>query len=380
MKKVYISGTLRTPIGNYRGSLAGFSEQKLTAMTMLGLIEKTEVTPEAIDEIIIGNSRQTSTPSNLARHAQLEAKLPVQIPAYTVHRQSASGLQAIVNGYLSIRSDCADVILAGGSESMSQIPLEIRNARYVFGADTEIIFDPIANQLAGAQPKETYGNLTMETITASIMKQYGITAADVEAYLTGERKKAYEAKTGASILPVEVKRKKAVETVIGDQHYREIPSIAKPADGAAVCLLCSADAAEKQSLSVVGELLGVAFEAGNPNCMGTYGKNIIAQVLKKAELALGDIDFFEITEFSAAQMIAAKKVLQELGMTEEDVEAKVNSTGGTLTTGLAWGTCGAAMLIDLIDKLHVVKRDYGMVIAPAEGGQTLVVVVKAAER
>jgi len=206
VKKVYISGALRTPLGIYQGSLAGLSEQKLAAMTMLGLIEKTGVIPAAIDEIVIGNSKQTSTPSNLARHAMLEAGLPVEIPAYTVQRQSASGLQAIINGYLSIKSDCAEVILAGGSESMSQIPLEIRNARYVFGADTEIIFDPVANQLAGAQPSETYGKLTMEAITDNIAKHYGIAAADVEAYLADEAKK--EAKTSASLLPVEVKKKK----------------------------------------------------------------------------------------------------------------------------------------------------------------------------
>lgn len=348
-------------------------------MTMLGLIEKTGVTPETIDEIMIGNSRQTSTPSNLARHAQLEARLPVEIPAYTVQRQSASGLQAIVNGYLSIRSDCADVILAGGSESMSQIPLEIRNARYAFGADTEIIFHPIANQLAGAQPRGIYGTLTAETITENIAKQYGISAADVEAYLAGEVKKGSEAKTGTSVLPVEVKKKRTVETVVADQHYTELPTIAKPADGAAVCLLCTEDAAAEQQLPVVGELLGVVFEAGNPGYAGTFGKNVIVQALEKAGLALQDIDFFEITEFSAVQMIAAKKVLQALGMTEKDVAAKVNSAGGTLTTGLAWGMCGAAMLTDLIDRLHMEKKNYGMVITPAEGGQTLAVVVKAAD-
>jgi len=374
VKKVYISGALRTPLGIYQGSLAGLSEQKLAAMTMLGLIEKTGVIPAAIDEIVIGNSKQTSTPSNLARHAMLEAGLPVEIPAYTVQRQSASGLQAIINGYLSIKSDCAEVILAGGSESMSQIPLEIRNARYVFGADTEIIFDPVANQLAGAQPSETYGKLTMEAITDNIAKHYGIAAADVEAYLADEAKK--EAKTSASLLPVEVKKKKAVETVAADQCYAKLPAIARPADGAAVCLLCSEEAAAKQKLPVVGELLGIAFEAGSPVCAGAFETNVITQAVEKAGLALPDIDYFEITEFSAVQMIAAKKVLQTLGLTEKDIEAKVNSAGGALTTGLAWGTCGAAMLTDLIDKLQIEKRNYGMIITPAEGGQTLAVVVK----
>lgn len=380
MKKVYIAGALRTPLGTYRGSLADLSEQKLAALAMRGLIERTGIAPEVIDEMIIGNSRQTSTPSNLARHAQLEAELPVEIPAYTVQRQSASGLQAIANGYLAIRSGCAEVILAGGAESMSQIPLEIRNARYAFGADTEIIFDPIANQLAGAQPEETYGRLTAGAIAESIAQTWGITAAEAEAYRVAAGEKRKDRQTGLSVLPIEVKRKKTVETVASDQCYESVEGIARPADGAAVCLLCSAEAVEKEQLLVVGELLGFAFEADSPRCAGIFGENVVVQVLEKARLGLDDMDFFEITEFSAIQMAAAKKVLQNMGMTKGDLAEKVNSTGGALTTGLSWAACGAVMLTDLIDKLRKERKKYGMVITPAEGGQVLAAVVKVEQR
>lgn len=377
MKKVYISGAIRTPLGTYQGALAGFSEQKLAAMAMLGLLKNVEIDPINIDEIIIGNSKQTSTPSNLARHAQLEAELPVEIPAYTVQRQSASGLQAVINGYLAIKSEQADIILAGGSESMSQIPLEIRKARFDFGSDTEIIFDPIANQLAGAQPAGRYGKLKDSHISEEICTQYGIQESEITAYLADSLKKRDQSNAKVQILPVEVKKKKSVEVVTKDQQYEEIPVIAKPADGAAVCLLCSEQGAEEQKLPVMAEISGIAFAAGSPKARGYIADEVISQAAEKAGLSLNDIDYFEISELSAAQILATRKELERLGMSIEDIDKKVNSQGGTLVSGLSWGAAGAVLLTDLLYRLRGEGRKYGMVIAPAEGGQTLSMVIEA---
>lgn len=377
MQKVYISSAVRTPLGGYNGALAGLSEQKLAAMTMLALMEQVNITPPVIDEIIVGNSKQTSNPSNLARHAQLEAKLPAKIPAYTVQRQSASGLQAVVNGYLSIKSGNSQVILAGGSESMSQIPIEIRNARFAFGADTEIVFDPIANQLAGAQPADQYGTLNLAVIAGTIAGQYGISGAGIEAYLDDSLKKYNLAKPKAHMIPVEVKKKKTAEWIKSDHQYREQSAVALPADGAAMCLLCSEDAAAEHQLPVKGEILAIAFDADNPAGKGWIADRVITRVLNKAGLLLEEIDFFEITEFSAAQMLATRKVLKNMGLGDHEIETRVNPDGGTLITGLSWGAAGAVLLTDLIYKLQDEDKTYGMVITPAEGGQTLAVVVQA---
>ncbi len=377
MKRVYISGAIRTPLGTYQGALADFSEQKLAAMTMLDLIENVDIDPIKIDEIIIGNSKQTSTPSNLARHAQLEAEFPVEIPAYTVQRQSASGLQAVINGYLAIRSENADVILAGGSESMSQVPLEIRKARFAFGADTEIVFDPIASQLAGAQPSDRYGKLKALDIADAISAQYGITESEIETYLDDSLKKCMLSKAKVHILPLEVKKKKTVELINADQQYQEIPSVAMPADGAAMCLLCSENAAKEQGLPVRGEILGIAFAAGSPKGSGYIADEVITRAVEKAGLSLSEIDYFEISEFSAAQILANRKVLKSLGIGTREIDRKVNSEGGTLVSGLSWGAAGAVLLTDLLYKLQGEGKKYGMVIAPAEGGQTLSMVIEA---
>lgn len=377
VQKVYISGATRTPLGIYQGALASFSEQKLAAMAMLDLIENVKLDPIKIDEVIIGNSKQTSTPSNLARHAQLEAELPITVPAYTVQRQSASGLQAVVNGYLSIRSGNADIILAGGSESMSQIPLEIRNARYAFGKDTEIVFDPIANQLAGAQPQAQYQKLTAKSVTDTIAEQYGVTQAEVDEYLATSLEKSKLEDKKTHVLPVEVKKKKVVEMISTDQKYSTIPAIAEPADAAAVCLLCSEKAVKEQGLLVQAEVVAIAFDAASPTGTGYIADRVITKALEKSGLTLSDIDYFEISEFSAVQIVATHKVLKKMGMNDEEIKAKVNAQGGTLVTGLSWGAVGAVLLTDLTYRLQDENKKYGMVITPAEGGQTLAVVIAA---
>lgn len=377
MQKVYISNAVRTPVCVYRGALAGMSEQKLAAMTMLALMKDVPVNPAEIDEIVVGNSKQTSNPSNMARHAQLEAGLPVKIPAYTVQRQSASGLQAVVNGYLTIKSANADLVLAGGAESMSQIPLEIRNARFSFGKDTEIIFDPIGNQLIGAQPVDQYGALSLESISETLAGQYGITQTQVETYLEKNLKKSMRQGTKRHVIPLEVKKKKTVELITKDQHYNEASATALPADGAAMCLLCSEEAREKHELPIAGEILGIAFDADSPSGKGYVAEKVISNVLSKTGLTLNEMDYIEISEFTATQMLATHKFLKKMGMTADEIEAKVNADGGTLVTGLSWGASGAVLLTDLVHRLRQENKNYGMVISPAEGGQTLAVLIKA---
>lgn len=376
MQKVYISSAVRTPLGTYQGNLAGFSEQKLAAMTLLDLVKKVDLDPIHIDEIIIGNAKQTSNPSNLARHAQLLAELPVEIPAYTVQRQSSSGLQAIINAYLAIASGNSSIIAAGGSESMSQIPLEVRKARFAFGADTEIIFDPLGNQLKGAQP-DHYGALQLADVDRNIAEQYQITDQEIEMYLDDSLKKSSLSKHKDHLLPVEVKKKKEIISVTEDQQYDSPSAIAKPADGAAMCLLCSESAAAQYQLPVKAEITAIGFDAGDPGGAGWIGEQMISEVLKKAGLTINELDLIEISEVSAAQILAARKVLKKLGMTEQEADSKVNSWGGTLLTGLSWGAAGAVLLNNLLYQLHEEKKQYGMVVTPAEGGQTLAVVISA---
>lgn len=160
VNRVMLVSAARTPLGAFCGRLESLPEQQLGAAAMGETVRRAGIDPALIDEVIAGIAKQTSRPSNGGRHAMLLARLPEKIPAYTVQRQSASGLQAVANGYWAIRCGDAEVILAGGMESMSQIPFEIRNARYDFTGKNRQISDAIPDQETGAQPEERYGKLT----------------------------------------------------------------------------------------------------------------------------------------------------------------------------------------------------------------------------
>ncbi|MGL6202140.1 MAG: hypothetical protein ACRC3H_24765 [Lachnospiraceae bacterium] len=377
MERVYISHAVRTPVGICDGALSGLSEQKLAAIAMNELIKELDLQPEKISEIIIGNSKQTSTPSNLARHAQLEAKLPVDVPAYTVQRQSASGLQAILSGYLAIKSGNGDMILAGGTESTSQIPLEIRNARYKFDKDTEIIFDPIANQLKGAQPVKQYGTLEAEGIADVIKAQHGISDADIEQYLAKceEHRNAGKAK---KVIPIEIKKKKEILEVNQDELCGEVSKVAKPADAAAMCLLGTKAALEKENLPIALEILAIAYEGGSPTGKGYIPVKAIANVLNKAQISINDIDYIEVLEFSVPQVIATREVLADIGLTESEIDERLNIHGGNLVYGLPWGAAGVILVSDLLHRIKESGKKRALVITPAEGGQVLAMIVEEA--
>ena len=375
MEKVIIVATVRTPVGIFDGKLKGISEQELGALVMLEVLERSGLDPETIDEVILGTAKQTSTPSNCARHAVLKAKLPVSIPAYTVHRQSASGIQAIANAFWAIRSKDAKAIIAGGTESMSQIPREIHNARFSFNESTQIIFDPIAAQISCAQPVQRYGMQTMESLAQNIAQEYGITEQEAAAYTmkSAEKSRAYTA--GEEILMVNVKKGKSMETVTQDELYKDICMVARPADGAAVSVLMSHSVANDTGVIKLAELVSVGISAGSPIAAGLIGAEAIRIALLKAGMVIHDIDLIGLNEMSAAQSIAVCRELIKLGMSEQDVEKKVNANGGTLSTGNPWGASGAMLITRMVYELQATCAKTGLVVVPAEGGQTMAMVL-----
>ncbi len=186
MNQVMVVSAARTPLGAFCGKLESLSEQQLAAAAMLEAVRRAGIDPEKIDEVIVGTAKQTSKPSNCGRHAMLLARLPEKIPAYTVQRQSASGLQAVANGYWAIRCGDAGAILAGGTESMSQIPFEIRNARYAFTEKERAIIDAIPAQEAGAQPAEKYGVLTAADAADHFAQRFCLSAKCAGGLRRGE--------------------------------------------------------------------------------------------------------------------------------------------------------------------------------------------------
>lgn len=363
MSKVYILSGARTPTGLLDGNLRDYKEPKLGAEAMKLALEQAGVEAAALSEIIAGTAKQTSLPSNLARYAMLEAHLPDTVPAYTVQRQSASGVQAVLNGVWSIKSGMATTILAGGCESMTHIPREIHDARFAFGERTRIIFDPIEAQVAGAQPE----NLTHESIYAGLVELHELSGGDLNRMTVDSAEKASARAAADYICKLQVRKGKVMEPVEADERDANPNGYAKPADGAAMLLLASEAAAKgKQPLA---EILATAVSAGDAAGGGLLGTAAVHKALEKAGADLAKLARIEIVEMHAAQMLATIKAL---GL--DIADKRVNPLGGGLATGSPWGASGAVQLVDLVHGLQ--SGETGMLLNPAEGGQAICMVVK----
>lgn len=380
MNQIMIVSASRTPFGAIGGQLQGLSEQQLGAAAMLEVIQRAGIDPEKIDEVIVGIGKQTSKPSNGGRHTMLVARLPEKVPAYTVQRNTASGLQAIANGYWAIKCGDAGVILAGGTESMSQIPFEIRNARYKFTENEREIIDSIPAQEIGAQPVGKYGVVTMAQVAANLAIKYRLSDEALAAYTAASQERAQAAVASGQlpdeIGPVLFKKGKKEETFSTDQLSQAKGNLAGPADAAAMCILANPAKVKELSLPVIGQILSVGIAAGDPRFGGLAVVEASRVALKKAGLALREIDVVEINESSAAHCLAAFREWQGWGVDPEALTAKVNPYGGALATGNPWGAIGAVQLTRIIFTLRRRGSRTGLVTLAAEGGQGMAMVVE----
>lgn len=374
MNRVLITAAARTPVARIDGQLKNLTEQELAARAMGEALRRAKLgNGSRLDEIIVGVARQTSLPSNCARHAALLCNIPEEVPAYTVQLQGASGLQAIINGFLAIRCGAAQMVLAGGTESASQMPAEILNARYHFAADTEIIFDPLGNQQIYAQPPELYGKLTLADMVSEVAGRYNIQEETMRRFIenSGEKLRKYDC--GAERVPVETRRKKMLLQVEHDDLGPNDGYAASFGDGAAMCVLADSRVIAEQGGSAMAEILSAGLTAAFPCDVCEAAAAAAKKALKASSLSISDLDFVEIHELSAAHAIAIGKRLN-LPKTEKPY---LNPQGGALAQGNPWGAAGAILVGRAAHRLARREARRGMVVMPAEGGQGLAVILQA---
>ena len=373
MGKILIAGSARTPIGIYDGKLKTLRESDLAVLAVRDALERSGLDGGELDEVIVGVAKQTSAPSNIARYIGLAAEIPERVPAYTVQRQGASGMQALVNGFLKIKSGSASVILAGGAESMSQIPYEIQNARYAFDANPKIVFDPIAAMVAGGQPGVRYGALTLRDINDKIAAAHGYTEADQQAIAVRSIARAKASALDEALTPAVVKSKKSTDVVTADELYPAVGVLAGAADAAAMCVLLEESAAQRYQVRAEAELVSVGVSAGDPAGDGMAGAAAMGRALKKAGKTAADMELIEINETTAAQTLAA---IDALELPEGRWDEAVNVHGGGLVTGNPWGAAGPVVLHRLLRGLRAEGKAWGLAVCGAEGGQAVALVVK----
>jgi len=393
LRNVVIIDGVRTAIGRMGGALKDVEVDFLSEKVMREALNRSGVEGSEVAQVIWGHAKQSSDVPNLARLAALRAELPIEVPGYTVHRQCASGLQAINNAAQEIMCGLADVVLAGGAESMSTAPYYLRKARYGYEAGNAEIVDPNTESQPRAQPMEVYGHLTMGLTAENLAVKYNIIREEQDEFAMASQEKAAAAirngKFKDEIIPYELKKKRETFLFDTDEHPR-LTSLEKLAelkpvfkkdgtvtagnssgrnDGAAAVVLMSQEAAEKRGLKPKARIVAQASAGVSPEIMGIGPVPSTLKALKLANLTMNDIDLIELNEAFAAQALA---VIKELNM---DLK-KVNVNGGAIALGHPIGGTGGILMIKLINEMERRGSRYGLVTLCIGGGQGLTTIVE----
>jgi len=390
-ERVVIVDGVRTAIGRYGGSLKDMNSGFLASHVIEKLLEKTNVPASKIDEVILGEVRQTTESSNVARVAAIRAGIPVESPAFTINRLCASGIQAIGSGVQQIQLGQGELIIAGGTESMSRTPLYLRGAR--FGGDHSYLVD--SNLEAGHQPKEIYGeDMGMGVTAENVASTFNISREEQDEFALVSQKRAAEAiRTGKfkdEIVPFEIKTKKGTFVFDTDEHPRPETTLEKlqslkPAfkqegtvtagnscgrnDGAAAVLLMTETNANNLGLKPKAAVVDWTSAGVSPEIMGIGPIPAIRKLMERTKLSIQDIDLFEINEAFAAQALACQK---ELGIDS----SKLNVNGGAIALGHPVGASGARIVITLMYELQRRGGRYGIASLCAGGGQGMAILIE----
>lgn len=402
MKNVVIVDSVRTAIGKLGGAMKDVTADYLGEYVIRALVERTQVDANGIDEVILGQAKQSADISNVARVSSLRAGLPLSVPGYTLHRQCGSGLQSINSAVQQIQSDNGDIIIAGGVESMSTAPYYVSGVRFGVTAGNVELRDPNTASQPGSQPQEVYGTaITMGWTSDNIAKQYEITREEQDAYAMRSQARAHRAIEAGffedQIVPVEMKQRKKVVTFNVDEHPREttMEALAKlrPVfspdgtttagnasgrnDGAAALLVMSEDKAKELGYTKGVRVVAQAAVGVDPVTMGLGPIPATRKALEKAGLTIDDIDVVELNEAFAAQTLAFFK---EFNLPYDS--EKVNPNGGAIALGHPIGATGAILMTKLMHELQRTGKRYGLVTLCIAGGigiATIVENISAAE-
>jgi acetyl-CoA acetyltransferase family protein len=389
-KEIYILGGARTPMAEYAGKLQDIPALELGAIASRAAMERAGVKPEAIDHVVFGNVLQTSSDAVYgARHVGLKAALPIEVPALTVNRLCGSGIQSAISGAQLLLLGEAEVVLAGGMESMSQAPHVIRGLRSGLRLGQGQLEDTLWSALL-----DTHCGCTMAVTAENCAGKYGISRQAQDEYAIRSQQLADRAWKGGrltqEVVPVELKSRKGTEMFAQDDHMRPdttMEGLAKlPAafskngcvtagnasgivDGGAALLLASETGAKKHGLTPLARLTHWACVGVEPALMGMGPAPATRKVLEKAGLSLNDIDLIEVNEAFAAQYLAVEK---ELGLDRE----KVNVNGGAIALGHPLGMTGTRLLLTLTLELRRRGLKRGLATACIGGGQGIAAVVE----
>lgn len=391
MKEVYIISAVRTPMGSWGGSLKDFSATKLGAIAIKAAVERAGVSPEEVNEVFMGCVMQANLGQAPARQAALFAGLPNTVPCTTVNKVCASGMKAVMQGAQAIMLGDADVVVAGGMESMSNVPFYSENMRWgnKYGNVT------LTDGLAKDGLTDVYHNYPMGNAAELCASECNISREDQDAFAIESYKRSQASVTGGKfdneIVPVEIPQRKGDPIIFSKDEepfnvkFDKIPSLnsafvkggsvtaanaSTMNDGAAALVLMSKEKAEALGLKPIAKIKGYADAAQAPEWFTTTPSLAVPKAVAKAGLKMEDISFFELNEaFSVVGLVNTQK----MNLKPE----QVNANGGAVALGHPLGASGARILVTLINVLHQNGGQYGAAgICNGGGGASAVVLEK----
>ena len=382
MTEAYICDAVRTPIGRYGGALSGIRPDDLAAIPLKALKERNHgVDWRALDDIILGCANQAGEDNrNVARMAALLAGLGTSAPGTTVNRLCGSGLDAVAMAARAIKAGEADLIVAGGVESMSRAPFVMPKAEGPFSRSNAVYDTTIGWRFVNAQLKAEYGIDSMPETAENVAEEYQVSREDQDKFAAESQRRAAGAQANgrlaAEIVPVTIPQRKGDPVIVDrDEHPRETSVEAlgrlKPIvredgsitagnasgvnDGAAALIVASQAAVEKYGLTPRAKVLGGAVAGVPPRIMGIGPAPATEKLLERLSLQVADLDVIELNEAFAAQGLA---VMRQLGLPDD--AAHVNPNGGAIALGHPLGMSGARLALTATEELQRSGGRYGL--------------------
>jgi acetyl-CoA C-acetyltransferase len=381
----------RTAVGKFGGSLAAIPASGLGARVIAALIEETGIDPSEVDEVIMGQVLAAAAGQNPARQASIEAGLPQEVPALTINKVCGSGLKAVGLAAQAIRCGDAATVLAGGQENMSMAPHALVGSR-----EGRRMGDwPLVDTMIRDGLWDAFNDCHMGNTAENVSEQFGVSRDDQDAFAAASQQKSVaaiaEGRLRDQIVPVEIPQRKGPPVVFDVDEFPRAGTTAealaqlRPAfdkqgtvtagnasglnDGAAACVVMSADEAERRELAPLGRIAAFASAGVDPRIMGTGPIPATRRCLDRAGWTAADLDLIEANEAFAAQAICVNR---ELGWDAD----KVNVNGGAIALGHPIGASGARILVDLLYEMRRRDAHRGLATLCIGGGQGVALAVE----
>jgi acetyl-CoA C-acetyltransferase len=398
MRRAAIVLPLRTAVGKYLGSLSRIPAGELGAIVVKALVERTRIDPARIDDVVFAQGFPNGEAPCIARWSALAAGLPIAVPGYQLDRRCGSGLQSVIAAAMQVQTGAADVVLAGGVESMSQVEyytLEMRSGKR---AGSVTLHDRIARGREMSQPVARFGAITGMIETAeNLASDYGISRAECDAYAALSHQRAAAARDAGKfddeMVSVTIPQKKGPpqmfakdETIRADATTESLAALppvqeggvvtagnaSQQNDGAAACLVVAEDRLAELNLEPMAWFVGWAAAGCEPSRMGIGPVPAVERLFSRTKLGWTDIDLVELNEAFAPQVLA---VLKGWGWAEPD---RLNVNGSGISLGHPIGATGGRILANLLRELHRRKGRYGLETMCVGGGQGLAAIFERA--